>query len=388
MSMRESLDAVLCRATDAGDVPGVVAMVTDRTDTLYAGAFGKRALDAEAPMTLDTVGLIASMTKALTSTAVLQLLERGKLDLDSPAANWLPALGEVQVLEGFDAGGKPITREPVRPITLRHLLTHTSGFGYEFLSEDLQRYQAACGIPEMLSGKKAALQLPLLFDPGENWGYGIGLDWAGQVVEAVTGQSLGEYLAEHVIGPLGMTDTAFKLTPQMRERLAKIHQRGEDGNLIPLDLEMPQDAEFEMGGGGLYGTTGDYLKFVRMILNRGEGEHGRVLEPESVDLLSRNHIGGLEVGSSKTANPMLTNDFELPPGISHKWGLAAMINLDPLPTGRPAGSLMWAGLANSYFWIDPQSGIAGVMLTQIFPFADVKAMPLFIEFEYTVYQNR
>lgn len=388
MSMRDSLDAVLRRATDAGDVPGVVAMVTDRSDTLYAGAFGKRALDAEVPMTLDTVGLIASMTKALTSTAVLQLLERGKLDLDRPAAHWLPALGEVQVLEGFDAGGKPITREPVRPITLRHLLTHTSGFGYEFLSEDLQRYQAACAIPELLSGQKAALQLPLLFDPGENWGYGIGLDWAGQVVEAVSGQSLGEYLAEHVIGPLGMTDTAFKLTPQMRERLAKIHQRGEDGSLIPLDLEMPQDAEFEMGGGGLYGTAGDYLKFVRMILNRGQGEHGRVLQPESVDLLSRNQIGGLEVGSSKTANPTLTNDFELPPGISHKWGLAAMINLDPLPTGRPAGSLMWAGLANSYFWIDPQSGIAGVMLTQIFPFADVKAMPLFIEFEYTVYQNR
>lgn len=388
MSMRESLDAVLRRATDSGDIPGVVAMLTDRDHSLYEGAFGKRALDANAPMTLDSVGLIASMTKALTATAVLQLLERGKLNLDSPAATWLPALGEVRVLEGFDVAGEPMTREPVRPVTLRHLLTHTSGFGYEFLSEDLQRYQVVRNIPELLSGQLAALQLPLLFDPGEAWGYGIGLDWAGLVVEAVSGQSLGDYFAEHVTGPLGMTDTAFKLRPDMRERLARIHQRADDDSLTPLDLEMPWDAEFEMGGGGLYGTAGDYLKFVRMILNRGQGERGRVLQSESVDLLSRNHIGGLEVGSSKTANPILTNDFVLPPGISHKWGLAAMINFDPLPTGRPAGSLMWAGLANSYFWIDPQTGIAGVMLTQIFPFADVKAMPLFVEFEYTFYQNR
>ncbi len=387
MSMRDSLDSVLRRATDATDVPGVVAMVTDRSATLYRGAFGKRSLATNEPMTLDTVGLIASMTKALTSVAVLQLMEQGKVDLDEPASKWLPELGAVQVLEGFDAAGDAVLRAPIRPITLRHLLTHTSGFGYEFLSEDLQRYQLAQGIPELLSGRKAALRLPLLFDPGENWGYGIGLDWAGLVVEAVSGRSLGEYLAQHVTGPLDMTDTAFRLTPSMRERMARIHQRGEDGSLLPLDLEMPQDAEFEMGGGGLYGTAGDYIKFVRMILNRGEGAHGRILQPDTVDMLSCNHIGELEVGPSKTANPLLTNDFELPPGISHKWGLAAMINLDPLPTGRPSGSLMWAGLANSYFWIDPHNGIAGVMLTQIFPFADVKAMPLFIEFESNVYQH-
>ena len=388
MSIRESLDAGLRRATDSGDIPGVVAMLTDGENILYQGAFGKRALDAKAPMMLDSVGLIASMTKALTSTAILQLMERGKLDLDSPAATWLPALGDVRVLEGFDAEGEPLLRAPARPLTLRHLLTHTSGFGYEFLSKDLQRYQAARDIPELLSGQKAGLQLPLLFDPGEAWGYGIGLDWAGLVVEAVSGQSLGEYFAEHVTGPLGMKDTAFTLRPDMRERLAKIHQRADDGSLVPLDMEMPQDAEFEMGGGGLYGTTGDYIKFMRMILNHGRGETGQVLRPETVKLLSSNHIGELEVGSSKTANPLLTNDFELPPGISHKWGLATMINADALPTGRPAGSLMWAGLANSYFWIDSHNGIAGVMLTQIFPFADVKAMPLFIEFEYTVYQNR
>jgi methyl acetate hydrolase len=386
--MRESLDAVLRRAADAGDIPGVVAILSDGENILYEGAFGKRAVDAKAPMTLDSVGLIASMTKALTSTAILQLLERGKLDLDSPAATWLPALGDVSVLDGFDAAGKPMLRPPARPVTLRHLLTHTSGFGYEFLSKDLQRYQAARNIPELFSGQKAALQLPLLFDPGDAWGYGIGLDWAGLVVEAVSGQSLGDYFAQYVTGPLGMTDTAFKLRPDMRERLARIHQRAEDGSLIALDLEMAQDAEFEMGGGGLYGTAGDYIKFVRMILNQGRGEKGQLLRPETVDLLSSNHIGELEVGSSKTANPLLTNDFELPPGISHKWGLAAMINADTLPTGRPAGGLMWAGLANTYFWIDLKTGIAGVMLTQIFPFADVKAMPLFIEFEYTVYQNR
>lgn len=387
MSMKKALDAVLERTATAGDVPGVVAMVTNREGLLYQGAYGKRALDAQAPMELDTVGLIASMTKALTATAALQLMEQNKLDLDSPAGKWLPELNEVEVLTGFDAEGQPLTRPPKQPVTLRHLLTHTAGFGYEFLNEEVQRYQAAKDVPEFLSCDKRALRLPLLFDPGERWAYGINLDWVGQVVEAVSGQSLGQYLKQHVLGPLDMHDTAFKVSPAMRDRMAKIHQRADDGSLIPLDLEIPQEPGFDMGGGGLYGTVGDYIKFVRMILNRGASPGGQILRPETVDLLSRNHIGGLEVGSSKSANPLLTNDFELPPGISHKWGLAAMINEAPLPTGRPAGSLMWAGLANSYFWIDPTTGIGGVMMTQILPFADIKALPLFLEFEYHVYQN-
>ncbi|MES2684684.1 MAG: serine hydrolase domain-containing protein [Pseudomonadota bacterium] len=386
MSLKDKLDAVLKRATDAGDVPGVVAMVTKADGTIYQGALGKRAGDLDAPMTTDTVAWIASMTKALTATAALQLLEQGKLDLESAASKWLPALGELQVLEGFDANGKARTRAPLRPITLRHLLTHTAGLGYEFLSTDVQQYQQSEGVPSVVGCERASLNLPLLFDPGTRFEYGIGLDWVGQLVEAVSGQKLGAYFAEHLFGPMDMQDTGFVMSPAMRARKAKIHQRME-GQLIPLDLEMPSPPPVEMGGSGLYSTAGDYLKFLRMILNRGVAKHGRVLKAETVDLASRNQMGELEVLPLLTANPMLTNDLRLPPDNPQKWGLLNMINTKPMPTGRKAGSLMWAGLSNCYYWIDPTTQIAAVFMTQILPFADIKAMPLFFEFEYTVYQN-
>lgn len=386
MSLKGKVDAVLKAATDIGDVPGVVAMVTNADGTIYEGAFGKRANDLAYPMTTDTVGWIASMTKALTATAALQLLEQGKLDLESPASKWLPALGKLQVLEGFDANGTPKTRAPVRPITLRHLLTHTSGIGYEFLSTDVQKYQQSVGIPSAISCELASLNLPLLFDPGSRFEYGMGLDWVGQLVEAVSGQRLGAYFSEQLFRPMEMEDTGFVMSPDMRVRKAKVHQRM-DGQLIPLDLEMPAPPPVEMGGSGLYSTVGDYLKFLRMILNHGVAAEGRVLKAETVALLSRNHIGELEVLPLLSANPMLTNDLHLPPDNPQKWGLLNMINTKPMPTGRAASSLTWAGLSNCYYWIDPTTKIAGVFMTQILPFADVKAMPLFFEFEYTVYQN-
>jgi methyl acetate hydrolase len=387
MTIKQALDSVLQRAVGANGVPGVVAMVTDRDGTLYEGAFGERAVGTGAAMNVDTVGLIASMTKALTSVAAMQLVEQGKLDLHSPASTWLPELADVKVIEGFDADGKPQLRTPKQPITLHHLLTHTAGYSYEFLSEDVQRFQAATGAPPFISCALDSIRLPLLFDPGEQWSYGVSTDWVGQLVEAASGQKLSEYLSANVLGPLGMTDTAFKLRDDMRARLATIHARLPDGGLAPMELEVPQEPEFEMGGGGLYGTVGDYLKFVRMLLNNGSLDGQQVLKPETVALMSSNQIGDLDVPSLKSANPMFTNDMPMPPGIPHKWGLGFLINTKPLPTGRTAGSLMWAGLANSYYWIDPTQGIAGVLLTQILPFADIKALPLFLEFEATTYQQ-
>ena len=388
MAMKAALDGVLSAAVNNGDVPGVVAMVTDRQNTLYESAFGLRTLGQSAPMTVDTVGLIASMTKAITATAAMQLVERGKLDLDSPASKWLPELVDVQVIEGFDADGQPRLRAPKRPITLRHLLTHTSGFGYEFLSATLQQYQKVRNIPGIFSCELEALKLPLLFDPGERWEYGIGLDWAGRVVEAASGQTLGDYLRQNVLGPLGMSDTAFRMTASMRTRLAKIHARVDDSTLAPIDLELPEQPGFELGGGGLYGTMSDYLQFIRMVLNKGDSPGGRILKTETVAAMTRNQIGELNVPTLKSADRTLTNDFQLPPDNPQKWGLAWMINSKPLPTGRPAGSLMWAGLTNCYYWIDPTSGIGGAVLTQILPFGDIKALPLFLNFEYQVYANR
>lgn len=388
MTLQDRIDAALSAAVQAGQVPGVAAMVTDLHHTRYQGAFGVRTLGQPQAMDLDTVGWIASMTKAITAAAAMQLVERGLLELDAPALRWLPELASVPVLEGFDAQGRPITRAPRRPVTLRHLLTHTAGFGYDTWNPEVRRYQEALGLPLMASGRRAALMTPLLFDPGQRWNYGIGIDWAGRLVEQASGQRLGEYLARHVFEPLGMTRTGFALTTAMRERLARIHQRDPDGSLRPLhDFEIIQQPEFEGGGGGLYSTAADYLRFLRMILNDGLSDDGaRVLRPETVDLMSRNHIGGQRVSPMRSLNPARSNDAEFFPGVPKSWGLSFQINEAPAPTGRPAGGLMWAGLSNSYYWIDRGNHLAGVYLTQVLPFADRLSLPLYLAMETEVYR--
>jgi len=388
MALQEKADALLQAAVAAGDVPGVAALATNREGTLYEGAFGERVLGGGAAMTPDTVVWIASMTKALTGTAAMQQVERGKLDLDRPASEIVPALAETPVLEGFDDGGQPRTRPPARPITLRHLLTHTAGFAYEMWQPAISRYQEAMGLPGIISCEERALRTPLLFDPGERWEYGINIDWAGKMVEAVSGQKLGVYFEENLFEPLDMSSTAFKITPEMRRREARIHQRGHDDSFEPqYELEIPQSPEFEMGGGGLYGTVQDYAKFVRMILNQGRANGHQVLKPETVAQMSVNQMGACRVCLLKTAMPPLTNDAEFFPGMPKTWGLSFMINTERAPTGRSPGSLAWAGLANTYFWIDPTAGIGGVYATQVLPFADKKSLPLFLAFEKTVYDQ-
>ena len=385
--LQEAADDVLQAGVDAGDVPGVIAMATTPEGPIYEGAFGKRALDKDAEMSLDTVVWIASMTKALTGTAAMQLVEQGKLDLDSPAAKVYPPLGQTRVLTGWDDDGKPKTRKPKRPITLRHLLTHTAGFAYELWNTDIQQYQKVMELPGIGACKNDSLKMPLMFDPGDRWEYGINIDFAGKMVEAVSGKRLGEYLKENLFEPLGMDSTAFKITPDMRARLARVHQRSPEGQLAPIDFELTQEPEFEMGGGGIYSTTGDYLNFVRMMLNRGKGNGNQVLEPETVALMSRNAMGHNRVTMLKTAIPPLTNDAEFFPGMMKSWGLTFMINDQKAPTGRTPGSLAWAGLANTYYWIDQRQGVAGVYMTQVLPFADAKSLPLFYAFEKTVYES-
>lgn len=386
MNLKQRADMLLGGATASGTVPGVIAMATNREGAIYEGAFGERVLGSGQAMTTDTVVWIASMTKAITSVAAVQLAERGKLDLDAPASNVVPAIAEIQVLTGFDAAGKPQLRAPKRPITLRHLLTHSAGFSYEIWNPDMQKVQEAFGIPGVIECKNKALTLPLVADPGERWEYGLNIDWAGKMVESVSGRKLGQYLKENVLGPLGMNSTAFRITPEMRSRLAGTHLRGPDGKLAPYPFELTQEPEFEMGGGGLYGTMGDYLRFVRMILNGGQLDGERVLKPETVASLGVNQMGNCRVGLLKAAIP-LTNDAEFFPGVQKSWSLAFQINHEPLFTGRPAGGLMWAGLANSYYWIDPATGVGGVYATQIFPFADVESLPLFYAFETAVYDS-
>jgi len=387
MGMQATLDHLLSQGVQRGDVPGVVALVANREEVLYEAAFGERALGSGTAMSTDTVGWIASMTKAITSVAALQCVERGLIKLDEPAQKICPELGKVGVLTGFDAQGQPTTRPPKRAITLRHLLTHSAGFSYEIWNTDMQKVQAALDIPSVTECKNKALSLPLLFDPGEAWEYGINIDWAGKMVEAVSGQTLGQYLRDNILGPLGMDSTAFRISDEMRTRLATPHLRSPDGQLSVFPFEIPQAPEFEMGGGGLYGTAGDYLKFLRMVLNGGQLGGARILTPEGAATLGLNHMGDCRVYKLKAAIG-LTNDAEFFPGVPKSWSLAFQINHQAAPTGRPAGGMMWAGLANSYYWVDPTHGLAGVYLTKIFPFADDKSLPLYLDFEKAVYDAR
>ena len=385
MPQLPQVDALLKAATDRGDVPGVVAMAATREGPVYQGAFGKRALPGGPAVTLDTVFWIASMTKAITSTAAMRLVEQGKLSLDWPISEVLPELAAPQVLEGFDATGEPMLRPARQRITLRHLLTHTAGFVYDIWNPDMGRYMEKMHVPGIISCQNAALMLPLVFDPGDMWDYGINIDWAGKAVERASGQSLGDFFAEHIFAPVGMTDTGFALAPDRCARLVGMHARAADGTLGPIPFELPQDPEFQMGGGGLYGTAPDYLAFERLFLNQGRVNGRQILRPETVRLMSQNAIGELEVRLLETAVPAYSNNAEFFPGMRKKWGLGFMISPEPVPGGRGPGSLAWAGLGNTYFWIDPAKGVAGVILMQLIPFADPKALALLDGFEKTLY---
>ncbi len=385
-SLTSAADAVLARvASGPLRAPGVAAMATDRNGLLYEGAAGLRRIDAEAPFATDTVCAIYSTTKAVAATAALQLVEEGRLDLDAPAKTYLPELGALQVLEGFDAAGAPRLRPPRRDVTTRMLLLHTSGFGYPTFNEAYLRLVRECGWPEVATATRAAFRLPLLFDPGEGWEYGVGLDWAGMVVEAVAGARLGAVLAERVFAPCGMTSTAFTPTPDMLERRASLHQRRPDGSLKPLDVAPLENPEVHMGGGGLYGTAADYIRFIRMWLNDGMGDEGRVLRPETVAMAARNGLGDQRIRALPAVIPSLTREAEFFPGLPKSWGLSFMINDAPAPTGRPAGALAWAGLANLYYWIDRENGVGGFWATQLFPFFDPTALQGFLDFESAVY---
>ena len=382
-----SVDKLFSQAVESKAMPGIVAVAATDKSTVYEGAFGKRELGKDAPMTVDSVVWIASMTKAITGTAAMQLVERGKLSLDRPASEVVPSLSSAKVLEGFDASGQPRLRAPKRPITLRHLLTHTAGFAYELWRPEIAQYQSATNTPGITTCANAALTTPLLFDPGDRWEYGISIDWIGKMVEAVSGQRLERYFQDNIFGPLGIKDTSFKISPSQRARLASVHQRDDKGVLAPIEFGLPDEPEFQMGGGGLYGTARDYLTFTQMILQGGTLNGTQVLQRDTVDLMSQNHIAPLDIPKMKTAAPGLSNDVELFPGMRKGWGLTFLINTQDAPTGRSAGSLAWAGLANTYFWIDRTKRISGVFLSQVLPFYDDTAIDLFAKFEAEVYRT-
>jgi methyl acetate hydrolase len=385
MQSQAQIDQVLRQKSDAKEIPGVVAIAATGSDVIYQGAFGKRDLSKDDPMTADSVFWIASMTKAITAAAGMQLVEQGKLSLDEPIGKVLPDLAAPQVLEGFAADGAPRLRPATKPITLRHLMTHTAGFAYNMWNGDMVQYLEKTGTPAITTCQNAALQTPLMTDPGTRWEYGTNIDFVGKAVEAVSGKRLDAYLRDHMLSPLGMSDTAFKIGESQRTRLVAMHARGEDGSLAPIPFELEQEPEFHMGGGGLYGTAADYIKFTQMILNKGNGNGNQLLKSDTVALMSQNNIGELSMGKMTSVTPPYTNDVDLYPDMVKKWGLSFLINTAKTPEGRSPGSLAWAGLANTYFWIDPARNVSGVILMQLLPFVDHKCLEAFAGFEKGVY---
>jgi methyl acetate hydrolase len=378
------VDDALRTAVNAREIPGVVAMAATDQGIIYEGAFGTRRLGAGPAMTRDTVFRVASMIKTITSVAAMQLVEQGKLALNEPVPDLEPALNAPQVLEGFGDKG-PQLRPARQPITLRHLLTHTSGFCYRLWDAQAVRYSSAFnGLP---AAKRATLpRTPLMFDPGERWEYGTSIDWVGRLVELVSGQRLDAYFRDNIFLPLGMSDTGFVASSAQRAREASVHRRKPDGSLEPQPLEKPTVPKTFSGGGGIYSTASDYLTFIRMLLNEGSLNGVRILQPETVALMGRNQIGDIEAGHMKTTAPAFSNDVDFFPGISLRWGLGYMINMSPGPDGRSGGSLTWGGLFNTYYWIDPTKRVAAVFMTQVLPFADHRALRVYRAFERGVYQ--
>jgi methyl acetate hydrolase len=379
-----SLDSMLRAATNAEEVPGVVALATTESDIIYEGSFGRRRLGDGAAMTRDTVFRIASMVKLITTVAALQLVEQNRLSLDAPVPEIEPEIGSPKVLEGFDAGGAPRLRPATRPITLRQLLTHTAGFTYRLWDAKAAEY--AKSLKRLTPAQRAeAARTPLMFDPGERWQYGASVDWVGRIVEFVSGDSLDVYFRKYILDPLGMKDTAFVISPRQQQREASVHRRGPDGFLKAQPIEQRSTKQTFSGGGGIYSTGPDYLVLIRTLLRGGSLDGAVILRPDTVALMGQNQIGKIDVGVLKTTIPALSNDVDLFPGIGLKWGFGHMINVQDVAGRRSAGSLTWGGLFNTYYWIDPRKRVAAVFMSQVLPFADSRALRLYGQFERGIY---
>jgi CubicO group peptidase (beta-lactamase class C family) len=372
-------DDALLGAVERKEIPGVVAMAADRKGVIYQGAFGMADLAEARPVRLDSMFRIASMTKAITSVAAMQLVEQGRLRLDDPAEKYLPQLAKLPVLESFDAATGGYTLRPSsRPITARHLFTHTSGLGYPFTSPIVRDFKPRPGETYPVG--------PLVFEPGEQWLYSTSTEWLGSLVEAISGEPLEGYFRTHILDPLGMYDSHYYVPREKEGRLVTVHRRQPDGSLTREAVQAPTTGFPRHGGGGMTSTASDYLRFARMLLGGGELDGARILSTDSVDTMAQNHIGLIGVPAHKTALPERSEDFSFIADGRDKWGLGFLITADTVPGKRSAGSLSWGGINNTYFWIDRARGITGVILMQFLPFADRKALALLDAFERGIYR--
>ncbi|MGY6409860.1 MAG: serine hydrolase domain-containing protein [Alkalilacustris sp.] len=372
------LQDVLDAAVADGDAPFLVGMVGSAGAVRWQGAAGEAAPGL--PAAPDTVFRIFSMTKAIGSLAAMMLIDRGALAFDTPVEEVLPEFSEVMVLEGWD-GDVPRLRKPRRPATLRHLATHCSGLEYEIWNPGMAEWLQRTGNPPVLSGLRQGLFYPMMFDPGDRWGYGIGIDWLGRMVEAVSGQRIDAFLRAEIFDPLGMADTDVEVRDHMAPRLAQLRLRAQDGAFAAFELAPPPSPEVYGMGHCLHSTAPDYMRFLRMLLNRGALDGVRVLSEAAVASMLENHIGDLRVTPMTSINPVASADVELFPGIEKTHSFAFLRVEEDVPGMRRAGAQGWAGLLNTHFWFDPASDLAGVIMTQALPFADPRFMAAYRRFE-------
>jgi CubicO group peptidase (beta-lactamase class C family) len=376
------LDDVLSAGVAAGAAPGFVATTGNAAGVKWSGAAGERAPGK--PMTENTVFRIFSMTKAIGSAAAMILADRGKLDYDAPVDSILPEFAKIQVIDGFD-GDNPRLRKPNSRATLRQLATHTSGLVYEFWNADVPRWMAKSGHPTILSGLKSSLFYAMPHDPGACWDYGMGIDWLCQAVEAIDGRRIDKFCQDEILGPLGMTSTAFECEGALAARLASVSARGADGKFAPFEIAPPPHPEFYGMGHSLYSTAGDYMRFLRMFLNKGRLDGKRVLSEKGVATMLANHIGNLRVGKLTTTAPPITADVDLFPGTPKTHSLGFLRVEKDVPGMRSAGSQGWAGVLNTHFWFDPAKDVAATIMTQTLPFVEPPFMGVYEKFERAVY---
>ncbi len=375
----QSIEDAMRRAVERKDVAGVVVMAADRKRIIYQGAFGVADIGEARPLKLDALFRIASMTKAITSTAAMQLVEQGRFAIEDLVEKYLPEFAKLSVFESFDsASGAYRVRQATRTVTIRHLFTHTSGLGYPFTNSIVRDFKPRAG--------EAYPVGPLVFEPGERWLYGTNTDWLGRLVEKVSGMSLENYFRQRIFTPLVMPDTFYSVPKDKESRLVTVNRRLADGSIVKDSVQPATSGFTPIGGGGLSSTASDYIRFTRALLNGGELDGARILSASTVALMGRNHIGAVGVPALKTAMPERSDDFSFIADGRDKWGLGFLITADTVPGKRSAGSLSWGGINNTYYWLDPARGITGVILMQFLPFADRKALALYDAFERGVYR--
>jgi CubicO group peptidase (beta-lactamase class C family) len=368
----DALDARMKQSVADGDTAGMTILLLRHGQVADFKSFGRQTADK--PMALDSLFRIYSMSKPITGVAMMQLYEQGKWQLDDPISKHAPELATLKALT-WDKDGKPILgadgkavlTTPAKPPTMRQLMSHTAGFGYGLGGDDpvnkAFRDEGVLASKDLDEMMRKVVNIPLLYEPGVKWSYSVAVDIQGYLVQKLSGQKFGDYLKAHVTGPLGMGDTAFYVTPDRKARFTDVYHWDRQQNGLVVNVVRPDRPGYddpnrlESGGGGLVGSTHDYARFCQMFLNGGELGGKRILKPETVKLMSENHIGGLRVGTDGTAaQGSSTVGF----------GLDFAVYIDPaaanLPYGK--GTYYWGGAAGTWFWIDPVNDLAFIGMIQ------------------------